>query len=484
MYCNIMSTEKPGSSRSSDDGVTNEEVYNTYLMLVKQAKVDKKKVSVKDLCDYFSQKFDSFAESTANPTTIYSKVTNIHKIVTNLTRNKNVEGKERLFAAPFKVRQKVTNDQRALSSTKTKKEMELASELHEVKNENKALKRSLNEIENEEQQLSAELGKIQIIYDQALNSMHNNILQLDDYARQKDSESCLLKDNIELLKLDFDKQSKELDNIINLYAECKNKLKSAKTKNLMRTLERRDKKILIQTEKIKVLQNEKLEALREADESKSLLQLASYDLVQVKRELENAENCLETARLDKKKLQFKISYLKRKAGKNTKNNGDNELLKQVVDYEEQITQLENENKELEQLVDLLQDDEIVTFQEGKYCDEVREVIMELLSMDVSMNQVNNVIKIVLKKLANKNVGRLPSMGLKSRLLLEARWLSKSQAGMAMETEDISPYEGNCLHGDGTSKYHKKYQNFQITTKSGRSYTFGLTEMAGGDLLLL
>ena len=106
-----------------------------------------------------------------------------------------------------------------------------------------------------------------------------------------------------------------------------------------------------------------MEALGEADESKSLLQLASNDLVQVKRELENAENCLEMARLDKKKLQFKISYLKCKAGKNTKNNGDDELLKQVVDYEEQITQLENENKELEQLVDLLQDDEIVTFQE-------------------------------------------------------------------------------------------------------------------------
>ena len=59
-------------------------------MLVKQAKVDKKKVSVEDLCDYFSQKFDSFAKSTANPTTIYSKVTNLHEIVTNLTRNKNV----------------------------------------------------------------------------------------------------------------------------------------------------------------------------------------------------------------------------------------------------------------------------------------------------------------------------------------------------------------------------------------------------------
>ena len=124
-----MSTEKPGSSKSSGDGVTNEEVYNTYLMLVKQAKVYKKKVSVKYLCDYFTQKFDSFAEATGNPTTIYSKVINLHIIVTNLTRNKNAEGKDTLFAAPFKVPQKVTNEQRALSSAKSKKKMQLASEL-------------------------------------------------------------------------------------------------------------------------------------------------------------------------------------------------------------------------------------------------------------------------------------------------------------------------------------------------------------------
>ena len=142
--------------------------------------------------------------------------------------------------------------------------------------------------------------------------------------------------------------------------------------------------------------------------------------------------------------------------------------------------LKKENCDLEQLVSLLEDEEIVTFQDGRYCDEVREVIMDLLSMDVSMNQVNNVIKTVLKKLANKSVSRLPSMGLKSRLLLEARWLAKCQVAAAMETDTINPDEGNCLHGDGTTKYHRKYQNFQISTKSGRSYTIGMTEMAGGD----
>ena len=126
---------------------------------------------------------------------------------------------------------------------------------------------------------------------------------------------------------------------------------------------------------------------------------------------------------------------------------------------------------------LLEDEEIVTFQDGRYCDKVREVIMDLLSIDVSMNQV---IKTVLKKLSNKSVSRLPSVGLKSRLLLEARWLAKCQVAAAMETDTINPDAGNCLHGDGSTKYHRKYQNFQISTKSGRSYTIRMTEMAGGD----
>ena len=72
-------------------------------------------------------------------------------------------------------------------------------------------------------------------------------------------------------------------------------------------------------------------------------------------------------------------------------------------------------------------------------------------MDVSMSQVNNVIKTVLKKLANKNVSKLLSMGLKSRLLLEAKWLAKCQVGRAMESENIEIDEGNCLHGYGTTQ---------------------------------
>ena len=42
-------------------------------------------------------------------------------------------------------------------------------------------------------------------------------------------------------------------------------------------------------------------------------------------------------------------------------------------------------------------------------------------------------------------------------------------------KEMNASESNCLHGDGTSKYH-----FQITTASGRTLSFGLSEMCGGD----
>ena len=47
-------------------------------------------------------------------------------------------------------------------------------------------------------------------------------------------------------------------------------------------------------------------------------------------------------------------------------------------------------------------------------------------------------------------------------------------------EDVSGDSGNCLHGDGTSKYHRHFQNFQIATTSGRQLSFGLSEIVSGD----
>ena len=103
-----------------------------------------------------------------------------------------------------------------------------------------------------------------------------------------------------------------------------------------------------------------------------------------------------------------------------------EMQNEMQVLEQKTSLLLLEKTELNQLVDILNDDEIVTFENGRYCNEVRETIMELLSLNVSMNKVNEVIHTVIQKLTKKSVGRLPSNAVKSRLLLKARHLAHVQ----------------------------------------------------------
>ena len=135
---------------------------------------------------------------------------------------------------------------------------------------------------------------------------------------------------------------------------------------------------------------------------------------------------------------------------------------------------------MEQLTCLLEDDTITTFENGKL-DEVREVIMDLLAMNVSMSKANEVIRTVLQKLAGKSISRLPSKAVHSRLLVEAKHLADVQLGRAMlEEADPSQVIGNTLHGDGTTKYHRHYQDFTVTTPSCLTYSMGLLELGKSD----
>ena len=85
----------------------------------------------------------------------------------------------------------------------------------------------------------------------------------------------------------------------------------------------------------------------------------------------------------------------------------------------------------------------------------------------------------LNELTKKDIERLPSAGVKARLMQEALFLGQIQVAEAM-LEDVSGDSGNCLHGDGTSKYHRHFQNFQITTTNGRQLSFGPSEIVSGD----
>ena len=247
--------------------------------------------------------------------------------------------------------------------------------------------------------------------------------------------------------------------------EAEEKIQKLKTKNLT-------KKIKIRDEKIKKLQKNKTELTKVENElSKSKLDL---------KEMET-----EVGKLKKEKqlLQQRLSYYK------SQSEGYHEttdVLKTDIEREKlelslKKSEIDLKEKELEALNAMLNDDVIKTFADGKYEDYVRQTIMELLSMNVSVNKVNEVILSVLKRFTGQVPEKLPSKGIRSKLLIEARHSADTHVGTAMlEGQDLSSVLGNTIHGDGTTKYHRHYQNFQITTIEGDTLSVGLTEIGGQD----
>ena len=80
------------------------------------------------------------------------------------------------------------------------------------------------------------------------------------------------------------------------------------------------------------------------------------------------------------------------------------------------------------------------------------------------------------------VDRLPSIGTISKLALEANHLASIEVALAMKLANPQEAIGNCIHGHGTTKHHRKYQNFQVTLPDGTSRTIGMMEMAAGDTM--
>ena len=144
------------------------------------------------------------------------------------------------------------------------------------------------------------------------------------------------------------------------------------------------------------------------------------------------------------------------------------LKKEVQDFRQQNESLEGEKRALEQLVEILKHPVVTTFQDGKYTNDMRECVMAWLSLNVSIHKIDQVIKVVLNKLATKDIERLPSAGVKARLMQEALFLGQIQVADAM-LEDVWGDSGSCLHSDGTSKYHRHFENFQFTTTSGSQF---------------
>ena len=344
-----------------------------------------------------------------------------------------------------------------------------SKKIAELKDENRGLKRSVSKMLSFSERLMDDNDAL--IDDQAaleyeyfstvehMRTITNNIAGV--VAKRKHERDAFEQD-LKGLQEQFNEQSEKLN-------EIQEKLASYTPRNVNKRQKRAHSKINDLKSRISELEVEKCSI--------------SIELSGVKEKCEQAKSEVEQLKQQKIGLQKKVSHIKKQ--KSTQAN-EIDLLKEhnaanILKLESCAKELKEKNKELEQLTCLLEDETISTFEDGKYVDEVREVIMDLLAMNVSMSKVNEVIRTVLKKLTWKRLSRLPSKAVHSRLFVEVKHLADVQLGRAMlEEADPSQVVGNTLHRDGTTKYHRHYQDFEITTPSCQTYSMGLLELGKSD----
>ena len=105
-----------------------------------------------------------------------------------------------------------------------------------------------------------------------------------------------------------------------------------------------------------------------------------------------------------------------------------------------IDKLQSENTELKEEIARLQERRVVTFEAGRYTDEVRQCYLELLSMNVG---VNNVARI--------SVERLPKYTATVQMLTELRGIAYQQIA-----EKLTETKHTTLHSDATTEYGQHY----------------------------
>jgi len=147
----------------------------------------------------------------------------------------------------------------------------------------------------------------------------------------------------------------------------------------------------------------------------------------------------------------------------------------------EINEKDQELKNLQATNVILTDPQIVSYSEGKYTNEIRETIMYLITeCGVSQTKVNRVIQTVLHNLTGKTLSRLPSAGVKSRLMIEAKMIANRHLLETLTDENMN----FTLHQDGTSKHHRQFESFQVTRNDCKSFSAGIVEVGKGDAATL
>ena len=230
--------------------------------------------------------------------------------------------------------------------------------------------------------------------------------------------------------------------------DLKTKLSKVSIRNSNKKLKRRDEKILELKDQVK--ENEKLQqGLNKA-----------------------------TARV--KSYQYKLGVSKGKCDTISEKCDQLEsvaqgLKKDMISFKQSLKESENDYR---RLFERLQELKFHTFEtkehQKKYLDNISACCIELLSLNVSINNVEPVIRSVLKHIASFEIKELPHPTTLTRMYSEMKGLACQQLN-----EELKKGHNLTLHSDGSSKYGQHFCSFQLSTPDS-TYSLGLTEMLSGS----
>ena len=215
---------------------------------------------------------------------------------------------------------------------------------------------------------------------------------------------------------------------------------------------------------------------------KECIEQQRQTIKEYEKKLERTESSVHKLRMKLNRVNHRASYWKGRFGdvKEQREEKSTQLRHEIKKLKLAISDLDRSNAELhEELESIMSSDEIITFEGGKYTDDVRACVYELLSLNVGVRNVRSIIQSVLNNIAHKSVGRLPSHGLTCQMIIESLTAAQAQLGQELLKSDCPL----TIQTDGTTKHGDHFATYDISTsKDEQPYTLGLRHIFSGSAM--
>lgn len=214
------------------------------------------------------------------------------------------------------------------------------------------------------------------------------------------------------------------------------------------------------------------------EQQKVSIKLQEKTIRDCEKKIEAYETKLSSLKAKLARVNHRVAYWREKITNiNNKDNGKKaERAHEIEALKQELYAAHLQNAELREALDAELNSEICTFEGGKYTDDVRACVYELLSLNVGVQKIAPVILCVLKNIVHKSAKRLPKHATTCNMILEALVIVQAQLGDELSTEAAQ----NTLQTDGTTKYGKHYIAYDVRCSEGVSYTLGVRHVFSGS----